>query len=77
MEIFNGSQRTMSDESLNFNLLIGTNLLPLFSNVLMLYRYVLMLDVKKMCLQICVFPEDQDYSLAALVSPVRRIQNIN
>jgi len=62
--VFNGSQRIRSGESLNSQLLIGPNLLPVLADVLMRWRwhrYALATDIEKMYRQILIFPEDREY----------------
>lgn len=62
--VFNGSQRTHSDESLNSHILVGANLLPALADVLLRwrwYRYAFVADIEKMYRRILVHPDDRDY----------------
>lgn len=61
--VFNGSWITATGHSLNQHLLVGKNLLPALSDVLLRWRwrrYVLASDVEKMYRQILVHPIDRD-----------------
>lgn len=61
--VFNGSWMIPSGTSLNQNLLVGRNLLPALSDILLRWRwhrYVLISDVEKMYRQIIVHEEDRD-----------------
>ncbi|XP_071653530.1 uncharacterized protein [Temnothorax longispinosus] len=62
--VFNGSQQTTSDESLNHHLLVGANLLPALTDILMRWRwhrYAFVTDIEKMYRQILIHPDDQKY----------------
>ncbi|XP_024869329.1 uncharacterized protein LOC112453022, partial [Temnothorax curvispinosus] len=62
--VFNGSQETMSGESLNHHLLIGANLLPALADVLTRWRwhrYAFVTDIEKMYRQILIHPDDRTY----------------
>ncbi|XP_070167587.1 uncharacterized protein [Polyergus mexicanus] len=61
--VFNGSWTTSSGTSLNQNLLVGKNLLPALTDILLRWRwhrYVLATDVEKMYRQIIVHEADRD-----------------
>ncbi|XP_077270949.1 uncharacterized protein LOC143902120 [Temnothorax americanus] len=62
--VFNGSQETVSGESLNHHLLIGANLLPALADVLTRWRwhrYAFVTDIEKMYRQILIHPDDRTY----------------
>lgn len=60
--MFNGSQKTRFDESFNFHLLIGANLLPDSRRHTHALAVVpIRTRVEKMYCQILVFLENQDY----------------
>ncbi|XP_011884048.1 PREDICTED: uncharacterized protein LOC105571185, partial [Vollenhovia emeryi] len=66
--VFNGSQRTSSGESLNSHLLVGANLLPALSDVLIrwrCHRYVFVTDIAKIeCSGVTNVPGDiREYRL--------------
>ncbi|KMQ86040.1 hypothetical protein RF55_15095 [Lasius niger] len=61
--VFNGSWAVSSGTSLNQHLMVGKNLLPALTDVLLRWRwhrYVLATDVEKMYRQIVVHEEDRD-----------------
>lgn len=61
--VFNGSQRSVTGDSLNGRLLPGLNLLPSLPDILLSWRrhrFVLAADIEKMYRQILVDPEDRD-----------------
>ncbi|XP_077278809.1 uncharacterized protein LOC143906540 [Temnothorax americanus] len=62
--VFNGSQETVSGESLNHHLLTGANLLPALADVLTRWRwhrYAFVTDIEKMYRQILIHPDDRTY----------------
>ncbi|KMQ90246.1 hypothetical protein RF55_10018 [Lasius niger] len=61
--VFNGSWTPTSGSSLNQHLLVGQNLLPALTDVLLRWRwhrFVMVTDIEKMFRQIMVHPLDQD-----------------
>ncbi|XP_025270367.1 uncharacterized protein LOC105254911 [Camponotus floridanus] len=62
--VFNGSQLTTLDTSLNASLLTGANLLPALTDVLLRWRwhrYVFVTDIEKMYRQILIHSDDRDH----------------
>jgi len=61
--VFNGSTFTTAGDCLNRHLLVGSNLLPPLTDVLLRwrrYRYCLTTDVEKMYCQVLVYTNDRD-----------------
>lgn len=62
--VFNGSQKTRAGESLNSSLLVGANLLPTLTDILLrwrIHRFVFITDIEKMYRQILVHTNDRDF----------------
>lgn len=73
--VFNGSWIVSSGASLNANLLIGKNLLPALSDILLRWRwhrYVMASDIEKMYRQILVYENDRDLQRILWRSDVRQ-----